>query len=424
MSVVNKSIFTLFHHVINHHNQIFDFDSDKLYSLSQQKPVNNADRLSDIFLHIVERNIQDYKDSEKSLTLTGGMDSRIILACLLKLGVKPICLTYGNPEAKDIVYARNLAKAFGLQHHNVASVKPDKDWYYKWVVETIKRDNGNSHLHRAHRTAAIAEHVAKYNTKVLFTGHMGGEGLRGLTYNNYFSSKFFEWVNEKKYSIEEAAEKILTDYFVKYDNKELQKTIERVKKLPYMSEDKQKNKLFYLYDLVAKIHHSQDLRIYKSYVPNVVPAFLQNEYLKYIYSSGSSFLSKKKGAWGRLQNPSVYCNVLKDIYPKLLDYPLSNGFKPSEYLRGLWYYVPVKIYRKRKEKKLYPPTFTYGKWYVDFVNEHVRNVSDDIWDIYDKKRYFKALEKNEHEDNEGYWHKFSNPIFFDLVEKYRNGEFT
>lgn len=424
MSVVNKSIFTLFHHDLNYQNQIFDFDSSKLFSLSQQKPEHNVDKLSNIFLHIVERDIQGYKDEEISLTLTGGMDSRIILACLLKLGVKPICLTYGNPEANDIVRAGKIANSFGLIHHNVASIKPNKDWYYKWVIETIKRDNGNSHLHRAHRTAAIAEHAKKYNTKVLFTGHMGGEGLRGLAYNNYFASKFFEWVNEGQYSTKDAVEKILGQYFIKKEHTDLEETLNEVSKLPYMTNDKQKNKFFFLYDLVAKIHHAQDIRLYQTFVSNVVPVYLQKEYLEFIFSTPHHFMAKKKGILGKLQNPEVYCRILKEVYPPLLDHQLSNGFTPAEYLKGLWYYIPVKMYRKRKNKTVYPPTFSYGKWYEEFVNEHAQNISDAIWEIYDKEKYFSALKNNQHEDNEGYWHKYSNPIFFDLVEKYKKGMLT
>lgn len=132
-------------------------------------------------------------------------------------------------------------------------------------------------------------------------------------------------------------------------------------------------------------------------------------------------MAKKKGILGRLQNPLVYCKIIEQIYPDLLDYPLANGFSPREYLRGLWSYVPLKLYRDLKNKKKYPPSFSYGEWYVDFVKEHSQNISPEIWEIYDKKKYMHALENNDHRTDEGYWHKFSNPIYFDLVEKYKKG---
>jgi hypothetical protein len=252
---------------------------------------------------------------------------------------------------------------------------------------------------------------------------MGGEGLRGLTYNNYFSSPFFEWVNEREMSPKEASSKILNDYFLKVKNINYDDLLSNVMNLPWMRFDRKTNKLYFLYDLVAKIHHAQDIRLYQSYVPKVIPVFLQKIYLETLFGSNYHFLAKKRGLFGRLQNPYIYCKILEYLYPKLLDYPLSNGFSPSEYLKGLWYYVPVKIYRDFKSKSRYPSNFSYGQWYVSFVKENSKNISPEIWEIYDDFKYFKALEENKHRTDEGYWHKFSNPIFFDLVKKYKSGKF-
>lgn len=424
LDVFGVSVFT-----INHHNvrkNLSDSDINPPFLLSQ---INNKPRklktileISEIIYSLIANNLHDEVASKVSLTLTGGMDSRVILACLLKAGYRPNCFVYGNQNSSDVIYAKNLCKSLGLNFQNVCQNPPNKDWYYKWVVETIKRDQGNSHLHRAHRTAAIAEYVEAYNPKVLFTGHMGGEGLRGLTYNNYFASPFFEWVNEGKMKPLDAAKKVLEDYFVRTENIDWEKLLDNVMQLPWMQHDKQTNKFYFLYDLVGKIHHAQDIRLYKTYIPEVVPVFLQKEYLETLFNSPFHFLNKKPGIWGRLQNPYVHSKLIEYIYPPLLDYPLANGFSPKDYLRGLWYVVPKKAYSNFRHKKNYPPTFSYGQWYVDFVKEHAQNVNPEIWEVYDKKRYMHALENNHHETNEGYWHKFSNPIYFDLVEKYKNGK--
>jgi hypothetical protein len=44
-------------------------------------------------------------------------------------------------------------------------------------------------------------------------------------------------------------------------------------------------------------------------------------------------------------------------------------------------------------------------------------ISEEIWDIYDKESYFHHLNSTALRTNEGFWHKFSNPIFFDLINK-------
>lgn len=418
--MVDKTLFTLFHHDVDYNNQSLNFNTSNLLNCvqSDKLSVMSYKEIADVIYNIVLSNVGSLTDKDIALTLTGGMDSRVILACLLKAGIKPKCLTFGNPQAVDVVISKQIAKYFGLDHYNPSSISPTSDWYYYWVRKTIEIDKGNSHLHRAHRTAAIAEYVEHNPVKLLFTGHMGGEGLRGLAYNNYFSSKFFENCTEDIACNCDNFNEILTNYFVREDNIDYLKYEHKINNLPWMrNKDKEINKLFFIYDLVGKIHHSQDLRIYNHYVPNVVPVYLQNEYLVKVFSSNFNFLSKNKSLFGQLNNPKFYCKTIEYLYPELLDLPFSNKFTPREYLRGLWYYVPAKIYRDIKRKGSNPPTFAYGQWYIDFVKEYSSNISDHIWEYYDKDRYMTALNTCTHERTEGYWHKFSNPIYFDLINK-------
>jgi hypothetical protein len=413
-NLTKTPVFTIFHHDVNYKDECYLFETDDLLARSLRPAKRSIREIADVLFRIVTDNLSGITDSDVSLTLTGGMDSRVILACLLKAGIKPNCITFGNPHARDIYFAQKLAREFDLPFHNAVQQKPNKDWYYKWVIETIKIDNGNSHLHRAHRTAAMAEHAEKYSPKVLFTGHMGGEGLRGLGYNNYFASPFFQVVNEGHAESKSALEKTLEDYFLKTGQIDLDALLDQVHSLSWMRHDKEINKLFFLYDLVGKIHHAQDIRLYNHYVPTVVPVYLEKEYLEVLFGSPFHFLAKKKGLAGRLSNPFVHCKLIEALYPKLLEYPLSNGYRPAEYLKGLWYYVPVKLFRSFRHKKQFAPTFSYGQWYVDFVNEQSWEIGPEIWEIFDKNKYMKALNTDSHQQDEGYWHKFSNPIFFNL----------
>ena len=410
------ALFSLFHHDIYFHDEN-KIDTNKLINLTDKKENISIKELGELLIKNIEQAVEGLNDSEISITLTGGMDSRVILACLLKLGIKPNCLTFGSPHSADVVYAKQLAKSIGLNFHNTASFPPDSTCYKKWVEKVIQLDNGNAHLHRAHRLAAIAEHASEYQPKLLLIGHMGGEGLRGLGYNNYFSSRFFEEVNKKGKTIEDSFSSVLDEYFIRKENLDIKAIIEAIKKLPYMSEDHHKNEFYFLYDLIGNIHHQQDIRLYKKHIKNVHPVYLQENYLTALFSSKHHFLNNPSGILGKMNNPKVHSLLIRHIYPSLLNYPLSKGYKPSEYLKGLWYVVPKKIWRKYTSKKKYGSNFSYGKWYVDFVKEHSENISDEIWEHYDKEKYMHTLYKNKHETNEGYWHKFSNPIFFDLKNK-------
>lgn len=419
-SATDCAIFSLFHHNVYSLCDIFSFDTENLHKLSENPPEYEVTDLANIIFKIIVDNISQYRDSEISLTLTGGMDSRLILACLLKAGVKPNCLVYGNIQSKDVIFSNQIAKAFGLEIHNPIQDAPSSEWYYKWVVETIKRDKGNSGLHRAHRTAAIAEHTQLYSPKVLFTGHMGGEGLRGLTYNDYFASDFFRLVNEGISTPKDAAVRVLQNYFLKISEDQIENILEQVSKMTWMKENKNINKFYFLYDLIAKVHHSQDIRLFSSFVPRVVPVYLQPDYLKILFRTRYHLLKKNDGIFSRLNNPLVYCNILQKIYPALINFPLSNGYTPAEYLKGFWYFIPVKIFRDYRRTK-YQPSFYYGKWFIDFIKESSNNINEDIWEIYDQNIYKKSLNSCHHKTNEGYWFKFSAPIYFDMIEKFRKG---
>ncbi|MBN1183886.1 MAG: hypothetical protein JXB49_16455 [Bacteroidales bacterium] len=422
ISTDDAILFTLFHHDINSKNDYLNFDSHKLLQLTQGETSNDIKEISRSISSVITKNINGLKDSEISVTLTGGLDSRLILAALLKLGIKPNCLTYGNSRSADINFSVLITKDLHLNHHVVSQDYPNKEWYYEWVVETIKRDKGNSYLHRAHRTHAIAEHTKYYSPKVLFTGHMGGEGLRGLSYNNYFSSSFVELVNERNKTPKLAALQILDKYFIKVKNNSFDSLISDVMKLPWMKNNNENNRHYFLTELVAKLHHSQDLRIFNSYIPNVIPVFLQEEYLVTLFRSSYNSINRNKKYFKSYNYPSVYCKILEQLYPGLLKYQLTNRYSPADYLKGLWYYLPLRVYRKVKSRKVYLPSFSYGKWFEDFIQEHSREIVPELWDIYDKEKYFNTLNQNSHKSDEGYWHKFSNPIFFDLVNKYKAGK--
>ena len=103
------ALFTLFHHNIFKSN-FFEFDSIDLYNRTKKKPSYGFQDIIDRIFSIVIKSLNNFKDSEISITLTGGMDSRIILACLLKAGIKPNCLTFGNPNNHDVVLAKKIAE--------------------------------------------------------------------------------------------------------------------------------------------------------------------------------------------------------------------------------------------------------------------------------------------------------------------------
>ncbi|MFM7667106.1 MAG: hypothetical protein ACKO7D_02845 [Bacteroidota bacterium] len=409
------SLFSLFHHELE--NPILEkLQLKKLFNFSKETESKKLNDLIEILINLIEDKISGLKDHEIGLTLTGGFDSRIILSVLLYLKRKPICFTYGDERNRDIIIAKQICKQFNLKFVHTVNQKIDADWYDKWVDETIIRGKGNAHLHRAHRTASIQEFVAENPIKLLFTGHFGGESIRGLSYNNYFSSSYFEDFNENRHIV--TIKSVLKNYFVKTStDSELDTIQNEISKLSWMAESKNERTFYFLYDLVANIHHQQDIEIFKTYVPNVVPVFMTNEFQNVLVKSPFHYSRRSKGKLAKLKHPELYYLLLKHFEPKLMEIPLTNGYKPSMYQKGILYYGFIRFYNKIFKKIKNHPSFKYDDWYVDYVKMKSHEISDEIWQIFDKENYFKALDESQHESNEGYWHKFSNPIFFDLLLK-------
>ena len=411
------ALFSLFHHDITPNLNGTSLLEESHFNALNSAPVCDDQSIIQVILDVVQEATLDCGIGEVGITLTGGFDSRVILAALLFLGIKPVCLTYGNPLNKDIIISKRICKTLGLKHLNAVNQSPTAKSYLEDVKETINIDEGKAHLHRAHRMAAIKEFTKKYKIKVLLTGHFGGEQIRGLSYNNYFSSEIFKCFNEKNTKLKPLIQSILKSYFIKESSYSMNQLEKQIKKLNWMQDDKLKNKLYFLYDLVGMNHHKQDIRLYSKFVKRVVPVYLDERFINTLIRSPHHFARKKTGKLASLSHPKLYCNIIASLYPSLLDIELSNGYKPKDYRKGLIYYAIKRSIKKYILKPHNPPSFSYGQWYHDFVAENSAHIDSAVWTHYDKKAYFEALNNGEHLSNEGYWHKFSNPIFFNLKKK-------
>jgi hypothetical protein len=131
------------------------------------------------------------------LGLTGGKDSRLVLALLLADGTASEieCQTYGDDDLPDVVVARQLANAFGLRHVTRPGASERHAWRRR--VDEAARDGGLGHCSSREIAFRIAAWVTSGMTnagepepgrlpsggRVLLTG-LFGESLR----TNYHDS--------------------------------------------------------------------------------------------------------------------------------------------------------------------------------------------------------------------------------------------
>lgn len=64
----------------------------------------------------LNRSVQSWAGANPYLSLSGGFDSRVILASMLRLGIRPHLITMGSESSSDVQVARRIATHFDLHH--------------------------------------------------------------------------------------------------------------------------------------------------------------------------------------------------------------------------------------------------------------------------------------------------------------------
>ncbi len=123
---------------------------------------------------------------EKGLMLSGGLDSRFLLALLAEI-LTPSNLhtfTWSIPGSDDARYAKEAAKTIGTQHH-FFELKPD--WLLKEGEKAVKLTDGMGNLVNLHAIANLVDE-AKI-APIIYKGFMGdamfGFGLRPRFWADY-----------------------------------------------------------------------------------------------------------------------------------------------------------------------------------------------------------------------------------------------
>lgn len=115
------------------------------------------------------------------ISLTGGLDTRMIMACLPRLPVAPVCYTFAgaNPRMRDARVAGEVARAAGLRHE-LLRIEPDFFGGFGELADrTVLATDGCLGVLGAHEIYFNAR--ARRLSAVRVTGNFGGEVLRSVT---------------------------------------------------------------------------------------------------------------------------------------------------------------------------------------------------------------------------------------------------
>jgi hypothetical protein len=133
-----------------------------------------AHRLIDLLLEGLRAGV----GARPILAASAGLDSRVNLAGLLHLGLKPELAVMGQPAAKDVVIVKAMGRALGLP---VNHILPDARDYIDGALEICRATNGVKPLDHWH-TFVIASKSGYGQSDRVLTGN-NGEHVRAVGFD-------------------------------------------------------------------------------------------------------------------------------------------------------------------------------------------------------------------------------------------------
>lgn len=354
-------------------------------------------------------------DNPISLSLTGGADTRNLLALLLERGFKPHLYTYGNPNSCDCRKASAVAKGLQLQH-SIYDIRMTVELFRQYTKEIIRSGNSLTSLHRVHRIMAV-EKERKY-ASTMFLGTLGGEFVKGVSEDNYIVPDII-YDNWQKQKLDECDIK-------RYLEKKLINTnalnlsalgLELCQR--YIDGSQEERKMLSLTHITAHLHDAQDIIMYQQVMERVFTPFLDIDYLELLFSSSYSYNNKEKirnRIIRRVQNPVYASYFIRQVYPPLGKYRYSGEHIPNEVILNPYFAALMKGIRQRI-KKHHPPNFPLGEWMQDFIQQELPKCKNFnlISEIYDIDALTSEFQIRPYMPRESHLLKFTNPIMFRYI---------
>jgi hypothetical protein len=388
---------------------------ESLFELKVRKVDHNE--LASAWFEIISNSI-DYLNPKKIVvTMTGGNDSRMIVASLLKKNLEFNGYTYGNPESRDGVIASLLQHRISkMNYHCYYAQEANFEWLKK--LSTYILENGNSlvNIHRAHRLDAFQnEMINNPENEMLITGMLGGDYIKAYNRKMNIMMRICLLFEEHRHDFFDSTligemKRLFID-ISKVD-------INKIKKLinewgVFNIKQKKIREFYYMYHMWGCMHHSQDARLYSQVIPYNLNPFMDIDFLELLAKAGNSLLIKGSGDLISRAFSSKFQVQITDLFaPQLSDVPYAkNGmYTARDYL-----HKPVKQLVGRlkdliRNNPKYPSNFPVGDWYKEMISYENLFDEGDIMDLFNQKEFISFFNNWEKASTEESWYIYTNPL--------------
>ena len=394
--------------------------------LGMQNENNNLESLSEIVSGIVKQYAEYINPGHHVISLTGGKDSRTILAALLRNGIKPFGFTYGDPNSQDAVYAKKIALKLNMDHKIYTPII-NAEWFETYSNKVICSDNPTINIHRSHRFYAFEKLQSELGSDVsYYAGYMGGEFMMGIYYDDLIFSKYL--TSNWETGLDGEKTSYYREGFIRSTDSseiDLKSDLSQLKCLDITITKKMRQ--FYSLFEIGIQHHVQDVSLSGRLIKYSIPFFMDIDFLELLFQSRYSFFyndNKSKNLLNRYKLYEFNLNVQHILYPELDELPFAKkgSYNTKDYLKGKYYWSFMKALRYFAENRNYAQTFQYNLEYVIFLKKWLLQISNDkssvIHNIYDIPKALKSLDESPIKTEEKYYHRYSNIVMHYMQSKY------
>ncbi len=326
-----------------------------------------ADTVSDAFVETVKK----YLPAERYVNaLTGGFDSRTLVAAGLASGGDLLCYSFGAPGSKDVEIPDRVTSLAGIPFRKILL---DDDYArndsLRNGLEFVLNASGSASFARGHYLYA-ARIMAKHSGYMI-TGNFGSElfraaNVRGVVFSPNLVKLFSSGSRDEALkSIESSREfnSVRKESFtVEWDQLK-----QDLRALPCFSSAHSQltlNQRFYLFvfEEVFRKYFGAEMASQFRYLRNRTP-YIDTDFLKTILGTGfagvySDFF--ERNPFKRYKGQVLYSHIIMNTRPDLGRILLDKGYCPNDLLTPFGKVNVLRGYLKKKINKISAPTDPYS----------------------------------------------------------------
>ncbi len=149
----------------------------------ENQTILSEDNFETEFIETFHRIIPRYLSAAQKtgISLTGGLDTRMIASCIPESAVKPVCYTFSGltGDTLDATLAAKISKTIGLDHHTLRLDDNFIKNYGGYLDKTVFVTDGCAGALTAHEIYFNAQ--ARQLSPIRLTGNFGSEILRSMS---------------------------------------------------------------------------------------------------------------------------------------------------------------------------------------------------------------------------------------------------